>query len=471
MDRTSIIQQLQILVSSLIQIVKLLESFAQDNSAAQSANVQRLHDTKFELIEAVLSFNEIFYSQRSNDVILFPGCLVLAPRYFGGNMCSDLAIVTMIKNSTTDSDRYVSQEEHTIEISSTESVAYMKDANQIIKVTWLRPHSRYELYADCISFGDSQLDVENVPTYLTHQSFALQSLQIGEVVLFISLLNDAKYGTWQKGTVKDVLKDRQLVHIIPLAKDTGSVDSIVGSLVLPIKATFIAPLPRPKESVLTKSTLSSSPEENGHKHLTYTQVDEIEPAHEGITSLPSLYDAMLSANAAKTNSVALTGPSTALGLWERHTKGIGGKILAKMGFKRSLGGLGKHGQGIVNPIESSTVPLPAGLGLDFVHEVKKGKSLSFEEGEGGRGGGGGGEAGDAVRRKIVQEFNNRMGRPAKKQRNQQKEEEEERCVFSFLNTLEVKTGGSSDSLRKTPRLDAPPALPSVKMARQSKHVF
>ncbi|KAJ3102444.1 hypothetical protein HDU96_009637 [Phlyctochytrium bullatum] len=51
-----------------------------------------------------------------------------------------------------------------------------------------------------------------------------------------------------------------------------------------------------------------------------------------------------------------------IGGWEAHSKGIGSKYFAKMGYKGE--GLGKQGQGIVNPIEA--IILPPGRGLGFV---------------------------------------------------------------------------------------------------------
>ena len=48
-------------------------------------------------------------------------------------------------------------------------------------------------------------------------------------------------------------------------------------------------------------------------------------------------------------------------------KGIGSKLMAKMGYKIGQG-LGRHNQGLVNPIEARI--LPKGKSLDAVLELK-----------------------------------------------------------------------------------------------------
>ena len=53
-------------------------------------------------------------------------------------------------------------------------------------------------------------------------------------------------------------------------------------------------------------------------------------------------------------------PPKDLGKWEKHTKGIGLKLLAKMGFK---GRLGSKERGVSQNIE--TVVRPNALGLGF----------------------------------------------------------------------------------------------------------
>lgn len=56
------------------------------------------------------------------------------------------------------------------------------------------------------------------------------------------------------------------------------------------------------------------------------------------------------------------GSSSKLGGFEAHTKGFGSRLMAKMGFVEGAG-LGKDGQGIVQPLEAVKRPKSLGLGL------------------------------------------------------------------------------------------------------------
>lgn len=57
-----------------------------------------------------------------------------------------------------------------------------------------------------------------------------------------------------------------------------------------------------------------------------------------------------------------------LGGWEKHTKGIGSKLMAKMGYITGTG-LGKNSEGRIEPVEA--FPVPEGhVGLDGVLEIR-----------------------------------------------------------------------------------------------------
>lgn len=60
---------------------------------------------------------------------------------------------------------------------------------------------------------------------------------------------------------------------------------------------------------------------------------------------------------------------TQLGSFEVHTKGFGSKMMAKMGFIEGTG-LGKDGQGIVQPIQAIHRPKSLGLGVQFDSEAE-----------------------------------------------------------------------------------------------------
>lgn len=58
--------------------------------------------------------------------------------------------------------------------------------------------------------------------------------------------------------------------------------------------------------------------------------------------------------------IAHHDPSS-FGHWEKHTKGIGGKLMTKMGYVYGSG-LGKEGEGRIEPVQAVVFPPGRSLG-------------------------------------------------------------------------------------------------------------
>ncbi|TPX59825.1 hypothetical protein PhCBS80983_g02235 [Powellomyces hirtus] len=58
-----------------------------------------------------------------------------------------------------------------------------------------------------------------------------------------------------------------------------------------------------------------------------------------------------------------------MGRWEAHTKGIGARLLAKMGYQAGEG-LGKNAEGRMRPVEAEILVSGKGLGCESIHIVK-----------------------------------------------------------------------------------------------------
>ncbi|XP_053669926.1 zinc finger CCCH-type with G patch domain-containing protein [Anopheles nili] len=120
-------------------------------------------------------------------------------------------------------------------------------------------------------------------------------------------------------------------------------------------------------------------------------------------------------------------PDRRLGEWEEHTRGIGSKIMQKMGYVVGTG-LGREGEGIVVPVSAQV--LPQGRSLDYCMELREqangDKNLFSVEKK-------------LVQLKKQQEKRNARDFARRSKANGAKD------VFSFINEQVFAGGGSSNT--------------------------
>ena len=73
----------------------------------------------------------------------------------------------------------------------------------------------------------------------------------------------------------------------------------------------------------------------------------------------------------------LDGQEGGFGGFEKHTRGVGMRLLERMGYKG--GGLGRNEEGIVEPVEAKVRPKAMGLGFKNLKEVSLPKGKEFKE--------------------------------------------------------------------------------------------
>uniref|UniRef100_A0A182XGH3 Zinc finger CCCH-type with G patch domain-containing protein n=1 Tax=Anopheles quadriannulatus TaxID=34691 RepID=A0A182XGH3_ANOQN len=141
-------------------------------------------------------------------------------------------------------------------------------------------------------------------------------------------------------------------------------------------------------------------------------------------------------------------PDRRLGEWEEHTRGIGSKIMQKMGYIVGTG-LGREGEGIVVPVSAQV--LPQGRSLDYCMELREqsnGDKDLF-----------------SVEKKLVQLKRQEAKRAAKDYERQRARDSKSRDVFSFINEQVFSGAAGGESSR--PNRNRPGALSRQELKEHS----
>ncbi|GIY21928.1 hypothetical protein CDAR_200341 [Caerostris darwini] len=114
---------------------------------------------------------------------------------------------------------------------------------------------------------------------------------------------------------------------------------------------------------------------------------------------------------------------SAIGSWEQHTKGIGSKLMAKMGYVWGQG-LGKDSNGRIDPVEA--IVLPKGKSLDKCVEIREMAGL----------------------KSVEERFSSEQKKEQQRSKNIEVNQNPESSVFAFLNKNLSRSSDSSSSKNK-----------------------
>lgn len=370
--------------------VSFLQLTSQLRELDESTDIYKsLLHARFGLIDAIISLNKILEMP-----YLISGSICFAPRLFDG--CYDLALITKTHGSV----------------------------DKICTIIWLRPRNKYELKSLGTTYQYCQL-----------KSFK-DVLQQGEVDQIEGLVQGgsvwARYedGIWYKAEVcrkyypgLQSNKDTMLIEVV--FTDFGSERST-----LPAEITCITNRKDASHStmmnvndhdrIFSDEWLSSDTESEAEL------VENEKDRHCNSSTAGRLSHA--SVGNKNTSLATMVAEGYVLGDWERHTKGIGSRLLSRMGYKRGSG-LGRLEQGLTKPIDAMKVLKP-GVSIDFMNEEEPPKKRNRA---------GQDEGGTGVRRR-------RSNGGASQAETGGDEAKEKSTVFDFLNRMEsVKQPPSQSS--------------------------
>ncbi|XP_071947342.1 zinc finger CCCH-type with G patch domain-containing protein-like [Antedon mediterranea] len=157
-------------------------------------------------------------------------------------------------------------------------------------------------------------------------------------------------------------------------------------------------------------------------------------------------------------TVSLAGPSTsdinllwkpeggcAIGEWEKYTSGIGSKLMLKMGYEYGKG-LGKNGEGRVEPVEA--VIVPQGKSLDHCMELKEKKKLKIVGKKRNKGLKKSSNQTSKKKENVFEFINSRLGNHKSKANERSKTKKDDASNSSSARGLNIKLVQTQEEIKK-----------------------
>jgi hypothetical protein len=229
---------------------------------------------------------------------------------------------------------------------STEQETY--EASDRVYVSWVRPQTIHELLssADGIFFASSQLDFDGTKQ-LKENMKTIHQLQLGDRILF----KTKSVLMWEQGLISNLYNSEDN-HYVDVKYFTDTGDSRVESI--PLDIHFVSPLPVLTLREIHNRIQSESPTFTSNQSSSTTLLGR--RTNDG--RLYAETDDTSFNYARKRNSIDASDfdfnfsekilmELGKFGVWEKYTKGVGTKVLSKMGYKRFVSHINNDGVGYI----------------------------------------------------------------------------------------------------------------------------
>lgn len=324
--------QLEQLVTSLIQVNDMISSLNDEIDDFNDEDYISLISGRCGIIDSIIALNLLRYDNIANidsttDSNFMIGSIVLAPRYLlqSKQLCMDLAITLSLD-----------------------------EISDKIYISWLKPYNHYELNASStsISYYFSQI---------RHETIAMKRLKsdmsyLNRVRLGDTLLCKVKQkGIWVQGLVMETYSESNESYLkvkLFFSFDHTKIDDYS------VNIREVSPFPgndtvSMMQSSISNTLISSNGSCNDGRvysgqqstsHSDGDDDDEVKEFNYALSRKPS-YSEINNNNNTAINLDDVTASSfmdsnellaelAKFGTWEKYTRGIGTKVLSRMGYKR-----------------------------------------------------------------------------------------------------------------------------------------